>query len=75
MSEENLVAIGKRGGQYLVGTTRSKLKQFEEELLKDDFEKIRPKVKVKPCAKKRPRLSPGPLFDSLLPAEASRVRY
>jgi hypothetical protein len=28
VSEENLVAIRKRGGQYLVGTTRSKLKQF-----------------------------------------------
>ena len=47
MSEENLVAIRKRGGQYLVGTPRSKLKQFEQELLKDDFEKIRPEVEVK----------------------------
>jgi Transposase DDE domain len=46
MSEENLVAIPKRGGEYLVGTTRSKLKQVEAELLKDDFEKIRPKVEV-----------------------------
>jgi transposase len=48
VSEENLVAIRKRGGEYLVGTTRSKLKQFEAELLKDDFEKIRPDVEVKP---------------------------
>jgi len=47
VSEENLVAIRKRGGQYLVGTPRSKLKQFEQELLKDDFEKIRPEVQVK----------------------------
>ena len=47
MSEENLAAIRKRGGEYLVGTTRSKLKQFEAELLKDDFEKIRPDVEVK----------------------------
>jgi transposase len=47
VSEENLVAIRKRGGEYLVGTTRSKLKQFEQELLKDDFEKIRPDVEVK----------------------------
>src|ERR1700736_5606373 len=47
VSEENLVAIRKRGGQYLVGTPRSKLKQFEQELLKDDFEKIRPEVEVK----------------------------
>src|SRR5882672_3195997 len=47
VSEENLVAIRKRGGEYLVGTTRSKLKQFEAELLKDDFEKICPDVEVK----------------------------
>jgi transposase len=47
VSEENLVAIRKRGGEYLVGATRSKLKQFEQELLKDDFEKIRPDVEVK----------------------------
>jgi transposase len=47
VSEENLVAIRKRGGQYLVGTARSKLKQFEQQLLKDDFEKIRPEVEVK----------------------------
>jgi transposase len=47
VSEENLVAIRKRGGQYLVGSARSKLKQFEQELLKDDFEKIRPEVEVK----------------------------
>ena len=47
VSEENLVAIRRRGGQYLVGTPRSKLKQFEQELLKDDFEKIRPEVEVK----------------------------
>src|SRR5260370_8916383 len=47
VSEENLVAIRKRGGEYLVGTPRSKLKQFEQELLKDDFEKIRPRGEVK----------------------------
>src|SRR5260370_9191869 len=46
VSEENLVAIRKRGGQYLVGPARSKLKQFEQELVKDDFEKTRPAVEV-----------------------------
>ncbi|MGD0906333.1 MAG: IS1634 family transposase [Candidatus Acidiferrales bacterium] len=48
VSEENLVAIRERGGQYLVGTAHSNLKQFEQELLKDDFEEIRPEVEVKP---------------------------
>src|SRR3982074_1361821 len=37
VSEENLVAIRKRGGEYLVGTTRSKLKQVEKGVLKEDF--------------------------------------
>src|SRR5437763_8129966 len=47
VSEENLAAIRKRGGQYLVGTPRSRMKQFEEELLKDDWTQLRPEVEVK----------------------------
>jgi transposase len=47
VSEENLATVRQHGGQYLVGTPRSKLKQFEAELLKDDFEKLRPDVEVK----------------------------
>jgi transposase len=47
VSEANLAAIRKRGGQYLVGTPRSQMKQFEAELLKDDFEQVRPEVEVK----------------------------
>jgi len=47
VSEENLQAIRKRGGQYLVGTPRSQMKQFEEELLKDDWTQVRPEVEVK----------------------------
>jgi len=50
VSEENLAAIRKRGGQYLVGTPRSKMKQFEAELLKDDWTQVRPEVAVKQVA-------------------------
>jgi transposase len=50
VSEENLAAIRKRGGQYLVGTPRSHMKQFEAELLKDDWTQVRPEVKVKKVA-------------------------
>jgi transposase len=50
VSEENLRAIRKRGGQYLVGTPRSQMKQFEEELLKDDWAQVRPDVEVKKVA-------------------------
>lgn len=47
VSEENLAAIRKRGGHYLVGTPRSQMKQFEAELLKDDWTRVRPEVEVK----------------------------
>jgi transposase len=50
VSEENLEAIRKRGGQYLVGTARSQMKQFEMELLKDDWTRVRPEVEVKKVA-------------------------
>jgi transposase len=50
VSEENLAAIRRRGGQYLVGTPRSRMKEFESELLKDDFEQVRPEVEVKQIA-------------------------
>jgi transposase len=50
VSEENLRAIRKRGGQYLVGTPRSQMKQFEQELLKDDWVQVRPDVEVKKVA-------------------------
>src|SRR3954462_1764799 len=47
VSEANLAAIRKRGGQYLVGTPRSQMKQFEQELLNDDWTQVRPDVEVK----------------------------
>ena len=50
VSEENLAAIRKRGGQYLTGTPRSQMKRFEEELLKDDWTRVRPEVEVKKVA-------------------------
>jgi len=50
VSEENLQAIRRRGGQYLVGTPRNRMKHFEEELLKDDWTQVRPEVEVKKVA-------------------------
>jgi transposase len=51
VSEENLAAIRKRGGQYLVGTPRSQMKQFEAELLnKESWTQVRPEVEVKKIA-------------------------
>src|SRR5437667_2101305 len=50
VSEENLAAIRKQSGQYLVGTPRRQMKRFEAELLKDDWIRVRPEVEVKKVA-------------------------
>jgi transposase len=47
VSEQNLAAVRRRKGQYLVGTPRSKLKQFEKELLAGNWEQVRDDVEVK----------------------------
>ena len=48
VSEANLEAIRKRDGQYLVGTPRSQMKQFEAELLnQEEWFRVRPEVEVK----------------------------
>jgi transposase len=47
VSEENLATLRGRNGQYLVGTPRSKLKQFEAELLSGGWERVREDVEVK----------------------------
>src|ERR1700735_390724 len=50
VSKENLTAIRKRDGQYLTGTPRSQMKQFEAELLKEDWTQVRPEVEIKKVA-------------------------
>jgi len=50
ISEDNLKALRKRDGQYLVGTPRAKLKQFEKQLLDGEWEKIRPDVDLQRVA-------------------------
>jgi transposase len=47
VSEENLAVLRRRNGQYLVGTPRSKLKQFAQALLAGDWERVRDDVEVK----------------------------
>ena len=47
VSEENLAAIRKRDGQYLVGTPRSQMKRFEREFLHDDWVQVRADIEVK----------------------------
>jgi transposase len=47
VSEENLASLRKRGGQYLVGTPRSKLKAVERELLEGGWTQVREQVEAK----------------------------
>jgi len=47
VSEENLALLRRRGGQYLVGTPRRKLREFERELLAEDWLAVRADVEVK----------------------------
>jgi transposase len=47
ISEENLAALRRRNGQYLVGTPRAQMKKFEQELLDHNWEQVRGEVEVK----------------------------
>jgi len=49
VSEKNLTFMRKRGARYLVGTPRGLLRKFERELLKKDWQAVRPDVEIKLC--------------------------
>ena len=50
VSEENIEFMQERGASYIVGTPKSMLKKFEQELLEKDWEEVQPGVEVKKCA-------------------------
>lgn len=49
LSEDNLEFLQSRKRRYIIGTPKSQLKQFEQELLSADWEKIRDGLEVKAC--------------------------
>ena len=49
VSKENMKFLGAEGRRYIVGTPRSQLKQFEQKLLEQDWQKIREGLEVKLC--------------------------
>jgi len=49
ISEENLNFLRKRKARYLVGTPRSMLKRFEQELAEGTWEEVEPGVEIKLC--------------------------
>ena len=50
VSEENLKHLRESGAHYLVGTPKSMLKNFEQQLLAHDWEQVQADVEVKLCA-------------------------
>jgi transposase len=50
VSEKNLEFMRHRGARYLVGTPKSMLKRFEQELLSKDWEEVQPGLEVKLCS-------------------------
>lgn len=49
VSEENIEFMKERGARYIVGTPKSMLKKFEQELLAKGWEEVQPGVEVKIC--------------------------
>lgn len=49
VSEENLGYLREKGQQYIVGTAKSQLKRYEQELLNKDWQEIREGLEVKRC--------------------------
>jgi transposase len=49
VSEENIEFLKQEGRRYIVGTPKPLLKQFEQQLLKDDWREVRAGVEVKLC--------------------------
>ncbi|MEI6704829.1 MAG: IS1634 family transposase [Deltaproteobacteria bacterium] len=50
VSEDNLEYLRSTGARYLVGTPKSMLRKFEQQLLEQDWEKVQNGVEVKICA-------------------------
>lgn len=49
VSEENLEFLKERNGFYLVGTPKSQLQRFEQQLLEKDWKEVEPGIEVKLC--------------------------
>jgi transposase len=48
-SPENLELLAEEGRRYIIGTAKSKLKKFEQQLLRQDWKKVHEGLEVKLC--------------------------
>jgi transposase len=65
VSEKNLAFLRKEGRRYLVGTPKGLLKKYEQELLSDDWHKIREGIEVKLLTVPRDEDEDGTATDSV----------
>ena len=70
VSEENIEFLRDGGRRYIIGTSKSMLKKFERELLKEDWHTIRDGIEVKLC--KPPRNKDVCSVRTLAPRSSSR---
>ena len=49
-SDENIEFLGQGKRRYIIGTPKSMLKKFEQELVRDDWEEVHKGLEVKKCA-------------------------
>jgi len=64
VSEDNLEFLRDGDRRYIVGTPKSMLKKFEQELLGKDWHRVRNGVEVKLCSAPRENSDEGPADDS-----------
>ena len=49
VSEDNLDYMRQKGARYLVGTPKTMLKKFEQQLLEPELGRVQPGVEVRLC--------------------------
>lgn len=53
ISQGNMELLNSEGRRYIIGTPKSQLRKYEQELLKDDWEKVYEGLEVKICEEKQ----------------------
>jgi len=53
ISQGNMELLNSEGRRYIIGTPKSQLRKYEQELLKDDWEKVYGGLEVKICEEKQ----------------------
>lgn len=65
-SEENLEFLRQEQRRYIIGTPKSMLKKFEQELLKEDWHTIRDGIEVKLCKMPNEELAEGKVTETFI---------